>query len=99
MRRRRVPALLIPMAHAVGWLADPPGSLSPPAAAWVSAARLGFDLISRGRLVPVASPGGWDAWRVGPLDAPDLDHLAQLAAAFPPEAHAIPIPGSTPRGS
>ncbi|HEX5266563.1 MAG TPA: DEAD/DEAH box helicase [Acidimicrobiales bacterium] len=96
VRRRRVPALFMPMADAVGWLADPPAPLAPAAAAWVSAARLGFDLISRGRLVPAASPGGWDAWRVGPLDAADLDRLAQLAAAFPPEAHAIPIAGSTP---
>jgi superfamily II DNA or RNA helicase len=96
VRRRRVAALVIPVADALCWLSDPPPELSTSLAAWVVAARLGLELIARGRLLPTASPDGFDAWRVGPLDPSDMSRLAELAAAFPPEAHAVPIAGTSP---
>jgi superfamily II DNA or RNA helicase len=60
---------------------------------WAAAARFAVHLVARGRLLPGVSPGGFDAWRVGPLDAADADRLHALAAAMPPTARAIPAPG------
>lgn len=97
IRRREVSVHMIGIADLVGWLANRPHDPSPSLAAWVVAARLGLDLIARGRLLPAASAAGWDSWRVGPLDPADADRLAALVAAFPPEAHALPIPRTTPR--
>ncbi len=96
VRRRRVPALLVSVTDVIGWLAGPPTECSPSLAAWMAAARLGLQLVARGRLLPAASAAGWDAWRVGPLDPADLPRLAQLVAAFPPQAHALPIPKTAP---
>ena len=44
-------------------------------AAWAVAARLGTDLVARGRLIPSISPGGFDTWRLGLLDPTDQQHL------------------------
>lgn len=96
VRRRLPPAMLVPIAAVVSWLAEPSPEASPSLAAWTVAARLGLQLIARGRLLPAASPDGLDAWRVGPLDPSDLSRLAELAAAMPPEAHALPVVGSRP---
>ncbi|HEY2301651.1 MAG TPA: SNF2-related protein, partial [Acidimicrobiales bacterium] len=90
-RRRCVPALLISVADVIAWLAGPTPPADPSLDAWLVAGRLGLQLIARGRLLPAASASGWDAWRVGPLDPADLSRLAQLSAAFPPHAHALPI--------
>jgi superfamily II DNA or RNA helicase len=53
-------------------------------------------LVARGRLLPAASPDGYGAWRVGPLDAADLDWLRRIAAAMPPQGHALPIDARRP---
>ena len=37
-----------------------------------------------------------DAWRLGPLEPDDIQWIRRLAAAMPPEAHAVPLPGVTP---
>jgi superfamily II DNA or RNA helicase len=50
----------------------------------------------RGRLLPAASPDGYGSWRVGPLDAADLDWLRRVAAAMPPEGHALPVDARRP---
>jgi superfamily II DNA or RNA helicase len=60
---------------------------------WAAAARFAVHLVARGRLLPGVSPGGFDAWRVGPLDAEDADRLHALAAAMPPTARAVPVAG------
>jgi superfamily II DNA or RNA helicase len=98
VRRRREPARLVDLPDALSWLVGLPADadISPSLAAWATAAKLGAQLIARGRLLPAASPAGWDAWRVGPLDPADADRLGALAAAFPPEAHALPVPGTAP---
>jgi superfamily II DNA or RNA helicase len=96
VRRRRVEALLVPVGDALEWLAASPQGRSPSLAMWTVAAQVGIQLIARGRILPAATDAGWDAWRVGPLDPTDLFRLAEVAAAFPPEAHALAIPGASP---
>ncbi|MGZ0237930.1 DEAD/DEAH box helicase, partial [Streptomyces sp. CPS1] len=39
---------------------------------------------------------GHDAWRAGPLEPDDIAHLRAIAAALPPEGHAVPLPGPGP---
>jgi hypothetical protein len=64
--------------------------------AWAAAAAAGVGLIARGRLLPTVGADGTDVWRAGPLDPADLSWMRQLAAAFPPTAHAVAVPGSRP---
>ena len=98
VRRRRRPARIVGLADALPWLvALPPlECLSASVTVWSIAAKLGAQLVARGRLLPAASRGGWDTWRVGPLDPADVGRLLGLAAAFPPEAHALPLGGRAP---
>jgi superfamily II DNA or RNA helicase len=97
MRRRRVRGRLLPLASALpALLAPAAGGASGSVAAWSAAAATGVGLVARGRLLPAASPDGYGAWRVGPLDAADLDWLRRLAAAMPPQAHALPVEGRRP---
>ena len=63
---------------------------------WAAAAAAGVGLVARGRLLPTVGPDDTDVWRAGPLDPADLSWLRELAAAFPPTAHALAIPGSRP---
>jgi SNF2-related domain/SNF2 Helicase protein/Helicase conserved C-terminal domain len=96
-RRRRFRGRLLPVASALpALLAPAAGSASASVAAWSAAAATGVGLVARGRLLPAASPDGYGAWRVGPLDAADLDWLRRLAAAMPPQAHALPVEGRRP---
>ncbi|MEH6375620.1 ATP-dependent helicase, partial [Streptomyces sp. KLMMK] len=66
------------------------------AAFWGSAAVLALQMAARGRLLPGLSETDHDAWRVGPLTADDLRRVRELAAAMPPAAHAVPLPGPGP---
>ena len=96
-RRRRVRGRLLPLAAALpALLAPAAGGASASVAAWSAAAATGVGLVARGRLLPAASPDGYGAWRVGPLDAADLDWLRWIAAAMPPQAHALPVEGRRP---
>jgi hypothetical protein len=91
-RRRRVHGRLLPLADVLPALLAPAGGgASASVAAWSAAAVTGVGLVARGRLLPAASPGGYGAWRVGPLDAADLGWLRRLAAAMPPQGHAVPV--------
>ncbi|MCB5168390.1 DEAD/DEAH box helicase [Streptomyces bambusae] len=63
---------------------------------WGAAALLALEFAARGLLLPGLTPGGHDSWRVGPLDADDLQQLRNLAAAMPPDAHCVPLPGAGP---
>jgi hypothetical protein len=96
-RRRAVPAATRPVAQLLDHLAsrpiDPVGSSLD---AWSAATRFALELVSRGRLQPGISAAGTDTWRAGPLAVDDARHLAELAAAFPPQAHALVVDGSTP---
>jgi len=95
-RRRRVRGRLLPLASALPALLAPAGGAGASVAAWSAAAATGVGLVARGRLLPAASPGGYGAWRAGPLDAADLDWLRRIAAAMPPEGHALPVDARRP---
>lgn len=69
---------------------------SPTLAAWSAVALAGLDLVARGRLVPAVTAGGHGAWRIGPLEPADAAQLHALAAAMPPEGHAVVLPGCWP---
>jgi superfamily II DNA or RNA helicase len=96
VRRRRVAARFVSLGEALPWLVglDSRAPMSGSLAAWATAAKMGAQLVARGRLLPAASPEGWDAWRVGPLDPADVSRLDALAAAFPPAGHALVLPGN-----
>jgi superfamily II DNA or RNA helicase len=95
VRRRTVPARRVPVLEAITLLRDLDAD-APSAAAWSSALTVGLGLIARGRLYPSVTAEGWDTWRAGPLDPADRRLLAELAAAFPPAAHALALNGSSP---
>lgn len=97
-RRRTVPATVLTVAQALPALtrARTRSGADPAAAFWGTAGLLALQLVARGRLLPGVSPGGFDAWRVGPLEPDDLRRIRELAAAMPPEARAVPLPDRTP---
>ncbi|MFG2845141.1 DEAD/DEAH box helicase [Kitasatospora sp. NPDC048296] len=97
-RRRTVPATVLSVAQALPFLtrARTGAGADEAAAFWGAAGLLALQLVARGRLLPGVSPGGLDAWRVGPLDQEDFRRIRELAAAMPPEARAVPLPDRTP---
>jgi len=99
VRKRTVSAHVLPVSAVLSALLsiDPNGRGVPRSlGAWASAATAGAGLIARGRILPAVTADGVDTWRAGPLDPEDEAWLRELAAAFPPEAHALGIPGSRP---
>ncbi len=102
IRKRLVSADLIPLAEALPALltVDPDDRAARPvrrsARVWAAAAAAGVGLVARGRLLPTVGAGDADVWRAGPLDPADLSWLRELAAVFPPTAHALAVPGSRP---
>ena len=102
LRKRLVAADLIPLGEALPALLaiDPGGHGGQPmrrsARVWAAAAAAGVGLVARGRLLPTVGADDADVWRAGPLDPSDLSWLRELAAVFPPTAHALAIPGSRP---
>lgn len=98
VRRRQVPALGLPLAEALPLLVrarrDP--AAHPATACWGAAALHALRLVARGRLLPGLTPSGQDAWRAGPLEPDDIAHLRAIAAALPPEGHAVPLPDPGP---
>ncbi|MFE0811071.1 DEAD/DEAH box helicase [Streptomyces sp. NPDC058794] len=97
-RRRTAPALSLPLTEALPLLVrarhDP--AAHPATACWAAAALHALRLTARGRLLPGLTPTGHDAWRAGPLDPDDVAHLRAVAAAMPPEGHAVPLDGPGP---
>ncbi len=99
IRKRLISAELIPLAEALPVLlgVDPGEQAGRPSVrVWAAAATAGVGLVARGRLLPTVGAGDVDVWRAGPLDPADLSWLRELAAAFPPTAHALAVPGSRP---
>ncbi|HWM99600.1 MAG TPA: SNF2 helicase-associated domain-containing protein, partial [Streptosporangiaceae bacterium] len=98
LRKRLVSADLIPLDEALPvLLSDGTGERTRLSAqVWAAAAAAGVGLIARGRLLPTVGSDGSDIWRAGPLDPADLGWIRQLAAAFPPAAHALAVPASRP---
>ncbi|GHJ41156.1 DEAD/DEAH box helicase [Streptomyces sp. TS71-3] len=98
VRAESVPALTVPLAAALPLLAAArkTSGTHPATACWSAAALHALRLVARGRLLPGLTAEGHDAWRAGPLDAEDVAHLRAVAAALPPEGHAVPLPGGDP---
>ena len=97
VRKRLVSADFIPLAEALPELLAVDANdqrLRRSVRVWASAAAAGVGLLARGRLLPTVGAAGTDIWRAGPLDAADLTWLRELAAAFPPAAHALAVPGA-----
>ncbi|MEU3557861.1 DEAD/DEAH box helicase [Streptomyces fragilis] len=98
VRRRTVPAVVLPVVAALPLLvrARQDAGAHPATACWGAAALHALALVARGRLLPGLTPEGYDAWRAGPLEPEDAAHLRAVAAALPPEGHAVPLPGPAP---
>jgi hypothetical protein len=96
IRRTHVPARRLPVVEALPVLLAPPPTASASMRAWSAATLAGLGLLARGRLLPSRTEEGYAAWRVGPLDPADEALLRDLAAGMPPQAHAVPVPGSRP---
>ncbi|MGV9983655.1 SNF2-related protein [Streptomyces olivaceus] len=98
VRRRTTPAVSLPIGEALPHLVrarhDP--AAHPATACWGAVALHALRLTARGRLLPGLTPAGHDAWRAGPLDPDDVAHLRAVAAALPPEGHAVPLEGPGP---
>ncbi|MEU1851244.1 DEAD/DEAH box helicase [Streptomyces sp. NPDC019990] len=95
---RKVAAVLVPVHAALPILthARTGGHGHRAARFWGAAAVHALHLVARGLLLPGLSHGDHDAWRLGPLRAEDIEAVRRLAAAMPPEAHAVPLPGAGP---
>lgn len=93
-----VPALVLPVRAALPVLtrarADAHGHRA--TAFWGTAAVLALHFVARGLLLPGLSASDHDAWRVGPLGTDDVERVRELAAAMPPEAHAVPVDENKP---
>lgn len=93
VERVPLPVLLLPVRAALPVLARARALPCEHRAAafWRTAYELALGFVARGLLLPGLSAGDHDAWRVGPLSARDAELVRELAAAMPPEAHAVPL--------
>ncbi|WP_329280259.1 DEAD/DEAH box helicase [Streptomyces sp. NBC_01451] len=98
VERAQVTAVMLPMRAALPVLTRARGAAQGHRATafWGAAAVLALQLAARGLLLPGLSTGDHDAWRAGPLGAADVERVRELAAAMPPEAHAMPLEGTEP---
>lgn len=98
IERVRVPAVLLPVRAALPVLtrarAEPLAHRA--TAFWGSAGVLALHFLARGLLLPGLSASEHDAWRAGPLTARETELVRELAAAMPPEAHAVPVGDTEP---
>ncbi|SNX56656.1 SNF2 family DNA or RNA helicase [Streptomyces sp. TLI_55] len=95
-----VPAVLLPVRSALPVLTRARAVADGHRAAvfWGTAAVHALQLAARGLLLPGLSEGDHDAWRAGPLRSEDVERIRALAAAMPPEAHAVPLGDGEPAG-
>nr|WSZ21032.1 DEAD/DEAH box helicase [Streptomyces canus] len=93
-----LPAVLLPVRAALPVLTRARASAHGHRATlfWGAAAVLALQCAARGLLLPGLSPADRDAWRMGPLGAADVERVRRLAAAMPPEAHAVPLSAVEP---
>ncbi|MFF8909002.1 DEAD/DEAH box helicase [Streptomyces olivaceoviridis] len=98
VERVSLPVLLLPVHTALPVFARPRALPweDRAAAFWRTAYELALGFVARGLLLPGLSAGDHDAWRVGPLSARDAELVRELAAAMPPEAHAVPLTADGP---
>ncbi|MEU7209022.1 DEAD/DEAH box helicase [Streptomyces sp. NPDC044989] len=88
-----VPAVLLPVRAALPVLTRARVAADGHRASvfWGAVAVEALHLVARGLLLPGLSEAGHDVWRAGPLDAEGTERVRHLAAAMPPEAHAVPV--------
>ncbi|MFE5916890.1 SNF2-related protein [Streptomyces sp. NPDC002285] len=88
-----VPAVLVPVRAALPVLTRARASAQAHRAGvfWGTATVFALQLVARGLLLPGLSADDHDAWRAGPLRPEDVERVRALAAAMPPEAHAVPL--------
>ncbi|MFF7547839.1 SNF2-related protein [Streptomyces canus] len=93
-----LPAVLLPVRAALPVLTRARASTHGHRATlfWGAAAVLALQCAARGLLLPGLSPADHDAWRMGPLGAAAIERVRRLAAAMPPEAHAVPLSAVEP---
>jgi superfamily II DNA or RNA helicase len=98
VERVTVPALLLPVRTALPVLtrARALAQADRGTVFWGTATVLALHLLARGLLLPGLSTSDHDAWRTGPLGTDDVERVRRLAAAMPPEAHAVPVDGAVP---
>ncbi|PAZ15766.1 ATP-dependent helicase, partial [Streptomyces sp. SA15] len=98
VERVSVPAVVLPVRAALPVLtrARAGGHGHRAAVFWGTASVLALHFVARGLLLPGLSPSDHDAWRTGPLGTADVESIRRLAAAMPPEAHAVPVDGAGP---
>ncbi|MGW6144724.1 DEAD/DEAH box helicase [Streptomyces sp. NPDC055140] len=95
VRRRTVGSYAVPPAVAVTALSGAV-TMHPSTAAWAAAARLTLSMLAEGRLYPALTDSAYDVWRIGPYGATWRRAVDELAAAFPPYAHCLPLAGTSP---
>ncbi|KPC70710.1 helicase SNF2 [Streptomyces sp. NRRL WC-3753] len=93
-----VPAVLLPLRAALPVLTRARAGTDGHRASvfWGAVTVEALHLVARGLLLPGLSAADHDAWRAGPLDAEQTERIRHLAAAMPPEAHAVPVDGTGP---
>ncbi|MDT0610856.1 DEAD/DEAH box helicase [Streptomyces sp. DSM 40712] len=96
--RVSVPAVLLPVRAALPVLTRARVHSDGHRAAvfWGAVVVEALHLVARGLLLPGLSATDHDAWRTGPLRAEDTERVRHLAAAMPPEAHAVPVDDGEP---
>ena len=97
-RRAQAVGTLVPLGSALRLLCSAPSSaiadLPPSVATYCLASKIAVDLVVREHVVPrvVARPAGAEArWAAALSAAEDAAHVAALARAMPPSAHAVPV--------
>ncbi|KND46325.1 DEAD/DEAH box helicase [Streptomyces stelliscabiei] len=98
VRQVTVPAVSLPVRTALPVLTRARAATESDRATafWGAASVLALQFAARGLLLPGVTASGHDAWRAGPLRAQDVDRVRELAAAMPPEAHAVPVDHGEP---
>ncbi|WP_282084301.1 DEAD/DEAH box helicase [Streptomyces tendae] len=93
-----VPAVLLPVRAALPVLTRARARADGQRASvfWGAVVVEALHLVARGLLLPGLSAAEHDAWRAGPLDAHESERVRHLAAAMPPEAHAVPVDATGP---
>ncbi|MGW7279099.1 DEAD/DEAH box helicase [Streptomyces sp. NPDC054844] len=93
-----VPAVLLPVRTALPLLTRARESADGHRASvfWGAVAVEALHLVARGLLLPGLSEADQDAWRTGPLGPEETERIRHLAAAMPPEAHAVPVDDAGP---
>ncbi|MGW5760830.1 DEAD/DEAH box helicase [Streptomyces tendae] len=93
-----MPALLLPVRDALPVLTRARAHVAGHRASvfWGGVAVEALHLVARGLLLPGLSAAEHDAWRAGPLGGQETERVRHLAAAMPPEAHAVPVDDTGP---